>query len=82
MPGSTRVSLSTGGTFVVEIDRDVLARRLEAGEIVAVQPVRFEGEPEPEPLALRIEHVGMLADASPDAGGPSAPQLESGEPYL
>lgn len=65
---STRISLKTGGTLVVPEGIEDVQCILTSGKPHVFHPefhrsARGEDLP-PEPIALRIEHVGMLADAT------------------
>lgn len=44
------------------------------------QPVQFVGEPVPEVIALKMEHVSMLANATPTPAPADEAQLESDAP--
>lgn len=70
---STRISLATGGTIVVPESRDEVKRLLSLESnappvtfhpTAAYDPSTDEIDYDPEPIALRIEHVTMLADAT------------------
>lgn len=66
---TTRLSLEDGGTIVVYGSVDEARAKLTAttpANAAWFQPVWFDDESEmPEPVALRISDVVMLANASP-----------------
>jgi hypothetical protein len=78
---STRISLRTGGTIVVAESVDDVKRLLEDGKPHIFTPQHHRTARgayiTPEPIALRIDHVGMLADATGDGSG--FVQLESSQ---
>jgi len=79
--GATRITLKSGSTIVVKGTLEEVKKALASPtgpDAAHFEPVALGDERPPDVIALKVEHVQMLADATPWGDGPANPKGSRG----